>query len=352
MERDLIKAFNTDDSFASRLYVTLFNKIPQEINYSTDLEPMKFIELVKKEFNNEIEDTNLREIVNDLDYKEINERDRIGGLILLKSGEMIIVFVRGRQIDLITYDLNTPTRNRIEKIIKEISAPRVENNGKLFLITNKHGLSLTKVDVKIDDKFDFEEIYNDEILQNQDKIDSFLTNDQTGLFLLYGKPGTGKTTFIKYVVKQHKEKTFIYIPNLLFQQLDAPALIEFFSEHPDSILILEDAEALLTAREEGNTTISTLLNLTDGMLGEALRIKVIATFNCEISKIDPALTRKGRLKGVFKFNELSIDKTNALIEKVNPLYVTESCMVLTEILNVDVDLNLETKPKNNIGFKA
>lgn len=139
------------------------------------------------------------------------------------------------------------------------------------------------------------------------------------------------------------------MPNQMFTQLEAPSFINFFANHQDSIIVIEDAEALLTERKEGNTSISTLLNLTDGMLGEALRIKVVCTFNCDISQIDSALKRKGRLKFSYDFKELTVEKTNALLEKAGHEHTSEEPMVLTNIINFDID-QYEKEDKPRIGF--
>jgi hypothetical protein len=154
---------------------------------------------------------------------------------------------------------------------------------------------------------------------------------------------------IKNLIRNNEGTKFIYMPNQMFSQLEAPSFINFFANHQDSIIVIEDAEALLTERKEGNTSISTLLNLTDGMLGEALRIKVICTFNCDISQIDSALKRKGRLKFSYDFKELSLDKTNKLLKKVGHEHTSEEPMVLTDIINFDVD-QYEKEDKPMIGF--
>ena len=141
------------------------------------------------------------------------------------------------------------------------------------------------------------------------------------------------------------------MPNQMFSQIEAPSFINFFAHHHDSIIVIEDAEALLTERKEGNTSISTLLNLTDGMLGEALRIKVICTFNCDMSQIDNALKRKGRLKFSYDFKELSVDKTNNLLTKSEHNYTSKEPMVLTDIINFDAE-QYENEERLSIGFNT
>jgi len=63
-------------------------------------------------------------------------------------------------------------------------------------------------------------------------------------------------------------------------------------------LILEDADDCLIAREKNTAakaSLSALLNLSDGIMGATLDLRVIATTNQELGDIDRAILRPGRL---------------------------------------------------------
>ena len=89
---------------------------------------------------------------------------------------------------------------------------------------------------------------------------------------------------------------------------------------PDSISIIEDAENIILDRKETrnpNQAVSNLLNLSDGLLGDAMRLQIITTFNCEMTAIDPALLREGRLIVEHTFTKLSTDNARGLCAKMN-----------------------------------
>ena len=67
---------------------------------------------------------------------------------------------------------------------------------------------------------------------------------------------------------------------------------------------------------EGSYPVSTLLNIADGLLSDCLNIQIICSFNCDITRIDEALMRKGRLIGVYEFRELETEKARALSQKL------------------------------------
>ena len=96
-----------------------------------------------------------------------------------------------------------------------------------------------------------------------------------------------------------------------------PAFIPFLMSNNDSILIIEDAEPALEKRGNGgrSSAVSNVLNLTDGLLSDCLKISIVATFNTGIKNIDEALTRKGRLLMNYKFEKLSKEKSKKLLEK-------------------------------------
>jgi ATP-dependent 26S proteasome regulatory subunit len=96
--------------------------------------------------------------------------------------------------------------------------------------------------------------------------------------------------------------------------------------------------------------ISNLLNLGDGLLGDALQLKLICTFNCDLSKIDTAIMRKGRLAYRYEFDKLDVDKTNSLFIKHGIEYYSNEKMTLTDIFNLNHDNNTQKKVDKVIGF--
>jgi hypothetical protein len=172
-----------------------------------------------------------------------------------------------------------------------------------------------------------------------------------GIILLHGDPGTGKTSYLKFLTKLINEKEILFIPPSMAEVLSEPSIIPFLMEHKNSILIIEDAERVISDREGNGSPagVSNILNLTDGILGDCLGIQIIATFNMKREKIDPALLRKGRLIAEHKFGSLNLEETNMLLKKLGKNVEVNEGMVLADIYNIDVE-TFKTQKENKIGF--
>ena len=185
--------------------------------------------------------------------------------------------------------------------------------------------------------------YNDDLPYGQ--ISDFITSDRSGLMLFYGKPGTGKTSMIKYLIQDHPDHTFYYMPANMLMSASEMELEEFMRLHAKAIYVVEDGELLLKDRTTTvNPIISTLLNFSDGLISASLRSKFLFTFNCPLDQIDPALLRKGRLALKYEFRELSLEKTRLHVPDA------KSPMTLSDIYFNDQQNDFTPKPNRTIGF--
>ncbi|MEI7813154.1 MAG: AAA family ATPase, partial [Ignavibacteria bacterium] len=195
--------------------------------------------------------------------------------------------------------------------------------------------------------------YNDDLSLIHEKIiHSLKQKDKGGLILFHGMPGTGKSTYIRYLIRSINKKV-IFMPPGLAGNLDAPNLASFLIKSANTVFVIEDAEELLASRDaHKNSSISMLLNLTDGLLGETLGIQVIATFNTDLQNVDKALLRKGRLLALYEFKPLAIEKSRVLLQEsgIKDYFVSEP-MTLADIYNFKVDgYQINKNNRTQIGF--
>ena len=253
----------------------------------------------------------------------------------------------------ILYDIaNGEIENQIDlEEIKKFEKPKKKSQISLIksemghLDTQNYELSTSEMDLEMNYGTKFVKVH-DVIVKRLNK-----ENDK-GIVLLHGDPGTGKTSYIKYLTKLIKEKEILFIPPSMAEILSEPSIIPFLMDHKNSILIIEDAERVISDRQINGSSagVSNILNLTDGILGDCLNIQIIATFNMKREKIDPALLRKGRLIVEHKFEKLNIEETNILLKQLNKDVVVNEGLVLADIYNIDIEEYKSTNDKIKIGF--
>ena len=121
----------------------------------------------------------------------------------------------------------------------------------------------------------------------------------------------------KLVAELSEDKTIIYVPSYLMFDIANPELISFISKFRNSVLLLEDAEMILTSSdEERNQAVSNILNISDGLLNDHMDMQIIATFNINKKVIDEALLRKGRLMVDYKFKKLTAKQATKLSKHI------------------------------------
>ena len=137
-----------------------------------------------------------------------------------------------------------------------------------------------------------------------------------------------------------------------------PNLICLMRDEEDAVLIIEDAEDILTTRNMGNSAaVSNLLNLTDGFLSKCFDLTVLCTFNCRLNDIDKALLRKGRLKGRYEFGRLSGEVLQDKAKELGLENISGAPMTLADLYNLQsngIKENFfnESESDSRIGFVA
>ena len=178
-----------------------------------------------------------------------------------------------------------------------------------------------------------------------------------GLSIFEGTPGTGKTSYLRHLMgvlkKSHR---FYFIPTGTMDVLSDPEFIGFWANqrrnHSERqfVVILEDSDAALMTRGSDNREkVSAILNLSDGMLADFLRLQIICTINCRADDIDQALLRPGRLLSHRVFRRLDYAQASRLAESLGRKLAIVRDYSLAEVFagNESEEIN---RPR--IGFAA
>lgn len=222
-----------------------------------------------------------------------------------------------------------------------------------ILLTTSDGLDLHTHTIK-PYSIDFETMYNDDFNEVHHRVKNALTNDTKGVVLFHGIAGSGKTNYIKWLTSQVPNKKFIFVPTSVISSLTDPSFMGLLIENNNSVLVLEDCENYIAERTSLNSNtdvVSSILNIADGFLSDVIECQLICTFNSDISKIDPALLRKGRLIAEYKFKELTVEKCNSYLRSTDRDFIVDKPYSLAELTNIDIKELKEQQKQTKIGFK-
>ncbi len=327
----------------NKLYWAIFKSIPKNLSID-QLDITKVREWLQTEFKDEI----LSEYSEQY-YSHEKKKNLYGEhYVLLKNGLLLELY--SQRVRLI-FDVSFESKAyEFQHELLQFKNKR-KRATKIYLITHSKG-GFDKVSVELKKpKIDLGKHYNDDFKAIHKRIVSNLKKEnRQGLYLFYGQPGTGKSTYIKYLIQQ-QNKDVIFVSPKLATELDNVAFTQFLLQNKNTILVIEDAEELLVSRDsEYNSGLSFILNLTDGLLGESLGIQIIATFNTNIQNIDKALLRKGRLTEIYEFKALSLEKTNALLKSLGKDVELSIGQPLSEIFHFNEKQEKSTEMRKVIGF--
>ena len=231
------------------------------------------------------------------------------------------------------------------KKLLEFVKPLPEDTDKIvtydLVVSTNTGFSTTECTSSRNIDIDIKKNYNDDL--PYDKYKEFCEKDGSGLALMFGIPGSGKTSLIKKLIYDCSDTNFYIMDFSMLQNIISGQFLSFLLGLKNAVIIMEDCEYVLKRRDtHENPLINSLLNITDGLVGDALNIRFLCTFNAALTDIDEALLRPGRLKVKYEFKALNKDKTKAICGD-------DKAETLAEIYNRDkIDFN--KKEQRKIGF--
>jgi hypothetical protein len=244
-------------------------------------------------------------------------------------------------------------RSQAKLILNLLEPYKHTKKSKIYMLANSYGdltfnaLPLPPVETNLALN------YGEDFLKFHETLVDSVNNKQSGLYLFYGPPGTGKSSYIKHLLAGEIKRKMAYIPVGMINQLVSPDMLPLLTDNKDIVLVLEDAEKALISRDvaENAAVVSTILNLTDGFVGQALNITVIATFNTDREKIDAALLRKGRLRLSYEFGKLNVKDGKKLAEAIGlDSNKIRKEMTLADIYNFEEETGYEEPEQRRVGF--
>ncbi|WP_262712475.1 AAA family ATPase [Arachidicoccus ginsenosidivorans] len=153
------------------------------------------------------------------------------------------------------------------------------------------------------------------------------------------------------MVGKIKKKVLFLSPSVAGNLMD-PDFIELLVDNPNSVLIIEDAENIIMDRRfNSSSSVSNLLNISDGLMADFLNVQLICTFNSELAMIDSALIRKGRLIARYEFGKLNVAKAQRLSDHLGHDQTIKEPMTIAEVANPNEKTEVAPRRVEIAGFR-
>lgn len=169
--------------------------------------------------------------------------------------------------------------------------------------------------VPLNNNFEIKDEYYPYIKEGVTNYYDRYNNSTAPVLILIGDPGTGKTSFIRnYISYSGKQAVVTYDENIMSSD---KFLIEFLTSKDTDLLIIEDADVLLSSRnKENNRHMAKFLNISDGIVRMNHKKIIFSTNLKDQNQIDSALTRPGRAFDILNFRPLTYKEAHVINQNI------------------------------------
>jgi len=326
------------------LFLHCFNILPS-IHYINQIDGEKAFILFKETFSKKI-----RHVHKYRWYKTEEKKFQFDKTIIVLDNSCVVEF-DDNYCEILHDGNDEPFLEDVTMLVNKFKERQRKQPLEINLIVQSgNSLELKAMEIKRT-KLDLDLFYEDGFMDTDDVITKRLNkkNDK-GIVLLHGLPGTGKTTYLRYLIGRIKKRVLFLSPNVAGNLMN-PDFIELLIDNPNTVLIIEDAENIIMDRKyESSSSVSNLLNISDGLLADFLSVQLVCTFNSALTMVDSALMRKGRLIAKHEFGKLSAEKAQRLSDHLGFKNSIKQPMTIAEIANPN-DKDYAVEKVRVMGFR-
>lgn len=276
------------------------------INISDDISLSFF------EFDKEGEGNNIEEIYSSNLTIYYNQKNVGGGEI-----NSILSLFQSHMVDMSDND---------ELFTKTVNSLHINFNNEFELKPIELNKSISSKEMK--------SYYNADTLKDGIKSIELINTNCSGLTIMDGLRGNGKTSFLLHMIDKLKKK-IIYVPATVFENTFTNIdFVDFLRANANSVLIFDDCENYFNkANQKMNMYSLNLLQILDGLNSNSLNINFILSVNIEKENIDENLFQSNNFLSSLTFPRLDKKKATNLSKKLKKNIKYDNNVKLVDVIN-------------------
>ena len=196
----------SDNYNADKIYLAYHSEVPCSLSFG-DVDHLAFLTKFRSHFGNLI----LKEVYDK--FFEASGEERLNDHLLFLSHK-ILIYIEKQSVCILAPNPELEPVLQIIELVRKLQKKKRKKPEVCVIVSDSYGLSTKEIkfkkpniDLKTNYQDDFPAFHSEVVKELKKKWES-------GLYLFHGKPGTGKSTYIRYLVKQIRKKTIFLSPKL------------------------------------------------------------------------------------------------------------------------------------------
>jgi hypothetical protein len=182
-------------------------------------------------------------------------------------------------------------------------------------------------------KLDIALNYGPELIYKEENLLKKLNSLESGLFVLMGPRGSGKTHYLRYIIPHVKKKVYYYPTYLLDNIYVFNQFLNYLKKQRSVVLVLEDTDAYFSSKSN-KQYVDAVLSAVESELAKSPDLQIVLSLNIDSEEdLEEDLLNSNAVLFKHYFDRLPVRLANKLGQKLKRRSKYTQPMLLSNIYN-------------------